>query len=137
MTRSDLPDSAFLVKSVPHSWLFPKVALSVHHGGAGTTAATLRAGIPSVIVPFTADQPFWGWLIADRGLGSRPIPRKTLDAKQLASAIITVLRDPHMQERAAAMGRLVREENGVGKAVQILETFHAQRSRRARVTASA
>jgi len=60
IVQTDLPDTVFLLNSVPHSWLFPKMAAIVHHGGAGTTAAALRAGIPSVVVPFFGDQPFWG-----------------------------------------------------------------------------
>ena len=60
---TELPDSIFRVDSVPHDWLFPRVAAVVHHGGAGTTAAGLRAGLPTVIVPFTVDQPFWGWRV--------------------------------------------------------------------------
>lgn len=123
LSRSDLPESAFLVDSVPHAWLFPRVAASVHHGGAGTTGATLRAGIPSVIVPFGADQPFWAWLVADRGLGAPPIPRRRLTAASLARALTSVLEDASIRERAAAMGERIRREDGVGRAVEILDGF--------------
>jgi UDP:flavonoid glycosyltransferase YjiC (YdhE family) len=116
-----LPDWAFAVESVPHDWLFPRTALSVHHGGAGTTGASLRAGVPSVIVPFGADQPFWGWLLADRGLAAPPIPRKRLTADRLASAISSVLKDDAMRERAAKLGRRIRDEDGVARAVERLE----------------
>ncbi len=67
----DLPDSVYMLDSIPFSWLFPRVAAVVHHGGAGTTSAGLRAGVPSIIVPFFADQPFWGQRVADLGVGPR------------------------------------------------------------------
>jgi len=67
MADADLPDSAFLTDAVPHSWLFPRCSLAVHHGGTG---AAVRASIPSVVVPFAADQPFWGWLLASKGVGA-------------------------------------------------------------------
>jgi len=66
--EAKLPDSIHLVGDVPHSWLFPRTSAVVHHGGAGTTAAGLRAGVPSIIVPFHGDQPFWGRLVHERGL---------------------------------------------------------------------
>ena len=50
---------------IPHSWLFPRMAAVVHHGGVGTTAAGLAAGVPSIITPFFADQPFWGSVYMD------------------------------------------------------------------------
>lgn len=121
MGASDLPSWAFVVESVPHDWLFPRVALSVHHGGAGTTGASLRAGVPSVIVPFGADQPFWGWLLGSRGLGAQLIPRKRLTAEKLSSAIRAVVGDDAMRHRASELGRQIREEDGVAGAVNILE----------------
>jgi sterol 3beta-glucosyltransferase len=56
--KTDLPDTVFIVDSISHSWLFPRVAAVVHHGGAGTTAAGLRAGVPAIVIPFFGDQPF-------------------------------------------------------------------------------
>ena len=82
-----VPDNVFVVDSAPHSWLFPRMAAVVHHGGAGTTAEGLRAGVPSVIVPFILDQPFWGARIKALGLGPDPIPQKKLTADRLANAI--------------------------------------------------
>ena len=75
LRQSDLPGSVFMVNSIPHSWLFPRVAAVIHHGGAGTTGAGLRAGVPSIVVPFHGDQPFWGRCIAELGVGPVPIPR--------------------------------------------------------------
>ena len=82
-----VPDSVFVVDSAPHCWLFPRMAAVVHHGGAGTTAEGLRAGVPSVIVPFVLDQPFWGARVKALGLGPDPIPHKNLTADRLARAI--------------------------------------------------
>ena len=70
LSESDLPDGFFMVGSVPHSWLFPRVAAVVHHGGAGTTAAGVRAGIPAVVTPVLGDQPFWGRTLARLGVGT-------------------------------------------------------------------
>ena len=56
---AELPANMFMLDSVPHAWLFPRVSAVVHHGGSGTTGAGLRAGVPSVIVPHMGDQPFW------------------------------------------------------------------------------
>ena len=114
-----LPDSVFTVESVPHTWLFPQVAAVVHHGGAGTTAAGIRAGVPSIIVPHSVDQPMWGQRIAELGVGPQPIPRKQLTAERLAQAI-TATGDTAMRARAGALGRQIRAENGVAKAVEIL-----------------
>src|SRR5262249_31336952 len=69
----DRPERVFTVEAVPHDWLFPQVRAAVHHGGAGTAAAALRAGIPSVVVPFFGDQSFWGRRVAALGAGTKPI----------------------------------------------------------------
>ncbi|MFL5587557.1 MAG: glycosyltransferase, partial [Ktedonobacteraceae bacterium] len=102
-------------------WLFPQMAAVVHHGGAGTTAAGLRAGIPSVIIPFFAEQPFWGRRIAELGVGPKPIPRKRLSQERLAAAIHTAASDESMRKRAGALGECIRAENGVARAVEV---FH-------------
>jgi sterol 3beta-glucosyltransferase len=117
---TDLPETIFMVDSVPHAWLFPRLAAIVHHGGAGTTAAALRAGVPSVVIPFFGDQPFWGRIVAERGLGPGPIPRKKLTAERLASAIHTAVTDKDMRQRAARIGEVIRAEDGVGGAVEII-----------------
>jgi sterol 3beta-glucosyltransferase len=120
MRRENMPDSVLLVDSVPHSWLFPKVAAVVHHGGAGTTAAGLRAGVPSVIIPFFGDQPFWGERVAALGVGPKPIPRKQLTAEKLASAIQTAVTDQTMRQRAAALGKKIQAENGIANTVAVI-----------------
>ena len=115
------PSSVHLIDEVPHDWLFQRVAAVVHHGGAGTTAAGLRAGRPTVICPFMADQPFWGRCVQERGFGPAAIPQKKLTVENLAAAIHDAVHNPDMRERAATVGRQLRAETGVQNAVQRLE----------------
>lgn len=120
MRPENMPDTVLLVDSVPHSWLFPKVAAVVHHGGAGTTAAGLRAGVPSIVIPFFGDQPFWGERVAALGVGPKPIARKQLTAEKLASAIQTAVTDQTMRQRAADLGKKIQAENGIANVVAII-----------------
>jgi len=119
----ELPDHIYAVESAPHEWLFPRVAAVVHHGGAGTTAAGLRAGVPSVIIPFFADQPYWGWRIHALGVGPKPIMRKELTAKRLAEAITRTVADEEMRRHAAELGEQIRAEDGIGTAVAIITQY--------------
>jgi sterol 3beta-glucosyltransferase len=114
--RSD--DAVFAIEAVPHEWLFARVAATVHHGGAGTTGAALRAGVPTVVVPFTMDQPFWGARVAELGVGPAPIPRRRLTRAGLAVALRVAVTDRAMRARAAALGERLRAEDGVGEAVR-------------------
>lgn len=118
----ELPNEVFNIKqSIPHEWLFPQVAAIVHHGGCGTTMNSLRAGVPTIIIPSITDQFFWGSRVAKLGLGPKPILRKQFSAKKLATAIQIATNDQKMQQRAAAMGQKIQAENGVKLAVQ---AFH-------------
>jgi sterol 3beta-glucosyltransferase len=119
--KADLPSSVVMVDSIPFSWLFPRVAAVVHHGGAGTTAAGLRAGVPSIVVPFFGDQPFWGQRIAELGVGPVPIPRKKLTVERLAQAIEKAVRDRTMRQRAADLGARIRAEDGIARAVAVVQ----------------
>ncbi|HWA30289.1 MAG TPA: glycosyltransferase [Rhizomicrobium sp.] len=116
-----LPDNVFAVDSIPHDWLLPKMAAGIHHGGAGTTGACLRAGIPQVVVPFVGDQFFWGLQVEKRGVAPKRIPHSTLTAQALGDAIGKVLSDPAMRKRAAEMGERVRAENGLARAAAVIE----------------
>jgi sterol 3beta-glucosyltransferase len=116
-----LPREVLALPSVPHDWLFPRMAAVVHHGGAGTTAAGLRAGVPSVIVPAMADQPYWGRRVRALGVGPAPVPRHRLTAERLAAAIRAATADDGMARRAAALGALIRDEDGLAAAVPIIE----------------
>ncbi len=118
---SDLPDSVFRVEEVPHDWLLERVEAAVHHGGAGTTAASLRAGVPTAVVPFFADQPFWGRRIAELGVGPEPIPRRSLSVDRLANAIQQATADRDMKARAIALGRRIKEEKGIERAVDAFD----------------
>jgi sterol 3beta-glucosyltransferase len=120
LSKADLPETVFMVESVPHSWLFSQVAAVVHHGGAGTTAAGLRAGVPSIIIPFFGDQPFWGQRVATLGVGPDPIPRKQLTVERLAQAIQTAVTDRAMIRRAADLGAKIQAEDGIANAVAIV-----------------
>ena len=115
------PDTVYVIDSVPHAWLFPRVAAVVHHGGAGTTAAGLRAGVPSVVIPFFGDQPFWGQRVAQLGVGPVPIPRKKLTVERLARAIHQAVTDPEMRQRAVRLGASIRAEDGIARAVTVVE----------------
>lgn len=112
-------DHAICTEALPHDWLFPRVAAVVHHGGAGTTGAALKAGVPAIVVPFAADQPFWGARIAALGVGHNPIPRKHLTLDRLATAVSAVVHDEPMRARASALGALIRQKDGVAAAVEI------------------
>ncbi len=105
LSPSDLPGTVHAVGSVPHDWLFPRMAAVVHHGGVGTTAAALRAGMPSVVVPFGVDQPYWGRRVAELGVGTAPIPQKRLTVERLSAAIAESIGDPAIRRRAAALRR--------------------------------
>ncbi|UCC11951.1 MAG: glycosyltransferase family 1 protein [candidate division WOR-3 bacterium] len=118
--KGDSDEDIYVTDHVPHDWLFPKVAAVVHHGGAGTTAAGLRAGVPSVILPFFADQPFWGKRVAALGAGPSPIMQQDVTVTSLARAIVKATADPGIMERSANIGRRIRAENGVACAVEIV-----------------
>ncbi len=118
-----LPDNVYLSDAVPHTWLFPRMAAVIHHGGAGTTAAGLRAGVPNVVIPFFGDQPFWGRQVEALGVGPAPIPRKDLTVEKLAQAIQRVTADEAMQRKAAQLGAAIREERGLENAVYVVEAY--------------
>ncbi|KAL2270208.1 hypothetical protein VTJ83DRAFT_2392 [Remersonia thermophila] len=107
----DVPDGVFMLGNCPHDWLFKRVSAVVHHGGAGTTAAGILAGRPTVVVPFFGDQIFWGSMVARAGAGPAPIPFKKLTAEKLAGAIELALR-PETQARAAELGDKIKQEKG-------------------------
>ncbi|KAI6756638.1 hypothetical protein HG530_011236 [Fusarium avenaceum] len=105
------PDGVFMLGNVPHDWLFEHVSCVVHHGGAGTTAAGIKAGKPTLVVPFFGDQPFWGAMIAKANAGPDPIPYKQLTAEKLAEALKFCIK-PETLEQAKILGQKIREEKG-------------------------
>lgn len=118
LQAEELPANVLLIKGAPHSWLFPRMAAVVHHGGAGTTAAAFRAGVPATVVPHMADQPYWGRRVHELGVGAKPIPRHALSAAHLAAAITDMVSSPTMRANAAALGAQIRQETGVANAVR-------------------
>lgn len=119
LSQIDVPETVHVVDSAAHDWLFPQMAAVVHHGGSGTTAASLRAGVPTVITPFVADQPFWGDRIYKLGVGPAPIQQKKLTAKTLATAISEAVSNPEYKSRSQHLSQKVNAENGVERAVEI------------------
>lgn len=111
-----------VLEAAPHSWLFPRMAAVVHHGGSGTTHEGLRWGRPSVICPLFADQPFFGARVADLGAGPEPIRQKRLTADGLARALDFAL-TPGIAARAVALGEAIRGEDGIGKAIALVEAI--------------
>lgn len=120
LDASAAADEVFPVAAVPYDWLFGRVAATVHHGGAGTTGEALRAGVPTVVVPFAVDQPFWASRVRALGVGPEPIPRRRLTAERLADALRTAVRDEPMRARAADLGARLRREDGVRAAVEVI-----------------
>jgi sterol 3beta-glucosyltransferase len=118
-----------LVDEVPHAWLFPRMAAVVHHGGAGTTAAGLRAGRPTLVCPFGLDQPFWGRRVQALGVGPVPLPQRRLDAGTLAQALADLVGNPRYRERAAAVADAIAREGGVAAAVAAIERIASQARR--------
>jgi len=114
------PPNVYVIGDCPHDWLFARCRAVCHHGGAGTTAAGLRAGLPTVVVPFFGDQFFWGRIVADAGAGPEPIPIRRLDSQTLMAAF-DACRRPQVRERARELGARLRATDGVELAVQSIE----------------
>jgi sterol 3beta-glucosyltransferase len=124
LTRLPAPPTVFYVDNAPHTWLFPRMAALVHHGGAGTTGSALRAGVPSIIAPLVIDQHAWAWRIEKLGVGLRVGPLRKLTARKLAPALRTALNDAALRARAAALSEKVRaERNAVAYAVEVIENY--------------
>jgi UDP:flavonoid glycosyltransferase YjiC (YdhE family) len=119
----DVPEDVYILKYAPHSWLFPHMSAVVHHGGSGTTASGMRAGVPTVVVPHQGDQGFWGRRVKELGVGTAPIPRKKLTVENLSAAITELTSNPTIRANAQALGEKIRQEDGVTEAMRWLEVF--------------
>ncbi|MCH5641344.1 glycosyltransferase [Gordonia sp. ABSL49_1] len=119
---SDDPD-VLTIDDVPHSWLLPRVSAAIHHCGAGTTAATLRAGIPSVALPGIMDQPFWALRLHRLGCAPEPIPRTSATRDNLAAALSALSDDKGAEYRfrARELADHLAREDGVANAVALVE----------------
>jgi sterol 3beta-glucosyltransferase len=116
-----IPEHIFMLESAPHDWLFPKMSAVVHHGGAGTTAAGLRAGVPSIVIPHANDQFAWGQRVYELGVGAKPIPRQKLTSQKLSEAISYALKT-EVQQQAKILGEKIQRENGVDAAVKAISS---------------
>lgn len=115
----NLPENIFIIDTIPHSWLFDKVSAVCHHGGAGTTAAGFKAGVPSIIIPFSNDQFAWANRAYDLGVGSKPISRKNLTPNNLATAIDYALQD-EIVSNAKALADNIASENGARDCAKVI-----------------
>ncbi|WVQ71264.1 hypothetical protein IAR50_000790 [Cryptococcus sp. DSM 104548] len=111
------PPEIFAIDSIDHGWLFPKIDAACHHGGAGTTGASLRAGIPTIIKPFFGDQAFWAERVESLNVGSAI---RKLDSESLAKALVKATGDEKQIAKAKDVGEVVRRENGVARAIEAI-----------------
>jgi len=121
----ELPPHVFLADFVPHGWLYSRAACVIHHGGAGTTAAAFRAGVPQAVVWLQGDQLHWGRRIAQLGVGPPPRSQHALKAGWLRGALDSLLDNGGMTARARVLGTAIREEDGTGMAVRAIEEMFA------------
>jgi UDP:flavonoid glycosyltransferase YjiC (YdhE family) len=117
----DWPPGVLALEEADHAWLFPRSAAVVCHGGAGTTAAALRAGVPCVVIPHGMDQPFWAHRVHELGVGPAGLPRGRLTAHGLARTLTAVAEDAAMHDRARVLGERIRAERGVEAAITFIE----------------
>ena len=130
MATGRLSQDVLSLNAAPHGWLLPRVCAAVHHGGAGVTGAALRAGLPSVVVPIFGDQPFWGQRLFDLGAGAQPIPAARLTSGALTDALRRTA-EPDMRRRANELARLIGQEDGVARAVEVIDRHLGRRPRHA------
>merc|ERR1712039_527106 len=122
-------ENILFVPKAPHEWLFSRCACIVHHGGAGTTAAALRAGVPSIITPVALDQYDHAEMVGALGVGLGMQSLERLSHEELCEAIMHVCTNAEMKRRAAMLGKQLRAEDGVGSAVQQIEKIIAMHER--------
>lgn len=123
MTPGWASPNVYAVGSIPHDWLFARVAGVIHHGGAGTTHAGLRAGVPSAAVPFGVDQPYHAMRLHQLGVGPAPLPLRRLTADRLADRIDTMVAGPdtpRYERRAEELGEISRAEDGLGDTAEVI-----------------
>lgn len=121
INATQLPKSVFQIDYAPHDWLFPRMAAVVHHGGAGTTAAGLLAGCPTVVCPFFGDQIFWGKCVEQLGVGVAQIPQAKLNRHNLSAAIVKLINTDSIKQKAVTLGAQLQSENGIEEAVKLIE----------------
>ncbi len=122
--QNELPENIFVTEPVPFEFLFPKMAAVIHHGGAGTTAAGLRAGVPSVITPLIYDQRFWAWCVENIGAGTKPVAWSRLTPDNLSASISSALTSTDIKNKARLASERINQEDGVAKAVELFNTYY-------------
>jgi UDP:flavonoid glycosyltransferase YjiC (YdhE family) len=122
-----VPDSVYLLDGAPHDWLFPRMRALVHHGGSGTTAAGLRAGAPTLVIPHFFDQFYFGRRVQELGAGPEPIPRRELNAEALQDGLDTLLANDSLYGRAQAISQRIHEEDSVTNIVTLMNKYLGQR----------
>ncbi|MEM7332704.1 MAG: glycosyltransferase [Chloroflexota bacterium] len=122
-----IPENIFLIDRAPHNWLFPQMAAVVHHGGAGTVAAGLKAGKPTLVCPYFGDQPYWGKQMQKLGVGPAPLLQKKLTADKLAARLVELTTNASFAQKAAIIGEKLRQEDGIGAAIGVIESVLGER----------
>jgi UDP:flavonoid glycosyltransferase YjiC (YdhE family) len=130
MPEGLLANNIYVTHSTPFDWLFPQVAAVVHHGGAGTTACGLRAGVPTVVIPFKGEQMFFGHTVARLGAGPTPMNRRRLTTEAVHEALCQATTNSEMKRRALALAAKLGQEDGVGNAVAVFERLVTAAGRR-------
>ena len=121
------PQSIYFAEYVPHNFLFRQGTCVVHHGGAGTTASACRAGVPSIVIPHLADQPYWGKRLHKLGVATRPLYRCDMTAGKLTRRIRETTSSKSMAEKARALGEKISAEDGLGTAIKLIVAFADER----------
>ena len=122
MESQKLSEQIYITNGVPHDWLFPHMGAIVHHGGAGTTAASLAAGKPTLVVSHIVDQQFWGDRVAALGAGPRPLSRRHLSIEKLAKTLDSVIGNEDMKSKAEEVAKSLLKENGVKEAIHAINS---------------
>jgi len=126
--KREAPGRALGIRDVPFDWLFPRVAAAVHHSGMGTCADALRAGLPCVLAPFGADQPFWARVLVQNGLAAGQIAPHRFDENCLADRIHVAMEDTDLHARLCRVKEQLAAEDGVGRAVRLIEAYTCSRT---------
>jgi UDP:flavonoid glycosyltransferase YjiC (YdhE family) len=121
LSQLNLPSEIYALGAIPHNWLLPRCAAIIHHGGYGTTAAGLRAGIPALVIPHIADQFYWADIIHKLGAGPNAIPRLQMKERTLAHSLNSLLTNKSFHQTASILGTRIRTEYGTRAAVSIIE----------------